>query len=417
VKTLIIGSGGREHALAWKFSCSRSISGLYVAPGNAGTAEIATNVPNLDINDPADLSVFCRKAGVDLVFIGPEEPLARGVVDQLTAQGIPTFGPGRAAAVLESSKSWAKSFMQKYDIPTADYREFTDFDDFRKFFLKSKKRWVLKKNGLAAGKGVLDSGNQRSFLSFAREVLAEDSLVVEEFLEGWEVSVFAGLDGRSYLLFPPATDHKKAHENDTGPNTGGMGAICPVPPVDQGLMSLIERTIVQPTVAGLVREGLMYHGFLFFGLMITARGPVLLEYNVRLGDPETQVLLPVLNADFADIVTALMEGRAASLHLPPADATAVGVVMAAKGYPGPYRKGLQIRLPDRGDTKNQLVFHAATRRGAEGRLLTNGGRCLTVVGLGRDVYQARARAYEAVGEIHFPAGFFRSDIGEKFLKE
>jgi phosphoribosylamine--glycine ligase len=293
LRVLILGSGAREHALAWAFSKSKRISGLFVAPGNAGTENVATNLPDTDPKDHASVARACLDSRIDLVFVGPEAPLAAGIVDYLNNENIPVIGPTKKATKLESSKIFSKNFMMKYGIPTAKAVACRSDEDLLKALSVMKGKVVIKKNGLASGKGVLESDDHKAILAFAQHILAEDSLLVEEFLEGYEISVFAVTDGENYLTLPPCADFKKAGDGDTGPNTGGMGAICPVPWVDSALRKRIEEEIVAPTFRGAKEEGVAYRGILYFGLMITSEGPKVLEYNVRMGDPETQAGQPL----------------------------------------------------------------------------------------------------------------------------
>jgi len=417
VRVLILGNGAREHALAWKFSQSALIAGLYVAPGNAGTAERATNLPEVNPLKSKDVIDACRTYKIDLVFVGPEDPLSAGIVDALAAEKIAAIGPHREAAQLESSKAFSKKFMIRNGVPTAEYREFASFDEFEKYHKKNKKRIVLKKSGLAAGKGVLESEDREEQLAFAESVLSNDVLVAEEFLEGFETSIFAICDGKDYVLLPACMDYKKAGEGNTGPNTGGMGSICPLPILDGKALERIRTEIVDPTFEGLRKENLLYRGVLYFGLMATSAGPKVLEYNVRFGDPETQTLLPLVTSDFGNLWDAVNAGKLASFPLGVSDKAALGVVVASPGYPGKYSKKLTVEIKDRPDDRNLLVFHAATIRNEEGRLLTNGGRCFTVVGIGKDLFEAASKAYGGVGCVRFRGAWYRKDIGKGIIED
>ena len=415
MRVLLLGSGAREHALAWKFSKSKRITGLFIAPGNGGTAELGENLPDIDIAEPTGLIEACAENRINLVFVGPEAPLAAGIVDELSAAGIPVIGPKKDAARLESSKTFSKRFMVRHGIPTAEAKEFESIAPFAEYIDTLEGKAVIKKSGLAAGKGVFESSDQSALKDFGKKVLAGDKLLVEEFLEGYEISVFALFDGKSYLLFPPCSDFKKAGEDDTGPNTGGMGAVCPVPGVGSRLMAEIEKTVIEPTFRGIREDGLDYRGVLYFGLMMTAEGPKLLEYNVRLGDPEAQVLLPLVESDFCNLMEAVNEQKLDSFPLRVSGKSAVGVVVASGGYPGEYRKGLVVEpLPSYSDGK-RLIFHAATTISPKGELLTGGGRCFTAVGIKEEILDARRAAYEAAEQIRFPGSWFRRDIGDKFL--
>lgn len=414
MKILVLGSGGREHALAWKLAAGRRVERVFCLPGNAGTRDVGENVAA----DPMDfeaVAAACASRGIDCVFVGPETPLAAGVVDFLEARGIPAVGPKASSARLEASKAFSKAFMAAHGIPTARASEFRDADAFERHLRSLPKgKTVVKKSGLAAGKGVLESEDVETLLAFGKEALRGDAVVVEEFLEGWEVSVFALTDGKGYRLLPACTDFKKAHDGDRGPNTGGMGSICPVPRVDRALMKRIEQETVAPTFAAMDREGLGYRGILYFGLMVTKDGPKVLEYNARFGDPETQVLLPCMEEDLGDVVDAMIHGTLSAAS-GAASAAALGIVVAAQGYPGSYEKDRLVepipRLPER----EALVFHASTAVSADGRILTSGGRCFTVVGRGRDLAEASRRAYEAVGAVRFPGAWHRGDIGAKHI--
>ncbi|MCX7788269.1 MAG: phosphoribosylamine--glycine ligase [Spirochaetes bacterium] len=412
MRVLILGNGAREHALTWKFSKSKRISALFVAPGNAGTGEIATNLPDVRPTSAEEVIQACRTYRVDLVFIGPEDPLASGIVDALQKEKIPVIGPPAKSAQLEASKAFAKSFMVRNRIPTAEHRTFTSYPELERFLLSTPKRVVLKKSGLAAGKGVLESADQKELLQFARRTLQEDQLVVEEFLDGFETSIFVLCDGSSYQILPPCMDYKKAYDGNQGPNTGGMGSICPVPSVTTSLMNRIQTEVIKPTIEGLDKEGLTYKGVLYLGLMITNEGPKVLEYNVRFGDPETQVLLPLLSIDMGNLAEAIVTGSLHQLPFNSAEKTAVGVVIAAPGYPGTYPKGLPVELDIPKGSDGTLIFHAATQRDPKGNLQTNGGRCFTVVGIGKDIFEASVRAYDVVPRVRFDGAWYRKDIGK-----
>lgn len=415
MKALVLGSGGREHALAWKFSKSRRISGLFIAPGNSGTEELGENIPELDPLDTEAVVQTCRDRKIDFVFVGSEEPLAAGIVDRLSEEGIRAFGPGREAAKLESSKAFAKQFMKRHGIPTAAFREFDSEPEFLSYMASHQGRLVVKKSGLAAGKGVLDSEDHEELTRFGRQALAHDTIVVEDYLVGYELSVFALTDGESWVILPVCSDFKKARDGDSGKNTGGMGAVCPVPTVDSRLFEQINDTIVAPTFRGLAKDGLSYKGVLYFGLMNTADGPLLLEYNVRFGDPEAQVLMPLIDSDLANLLDAVMGQQLREFPLRMSEKSALGVVIASDGYPDKYRKGTLVD-PIPGFPEDEvLVFHASTKTDKSGRLVTGGGRCFTVVGLGSNLLNANVRAYEAAKKIHFDGGWYRHDIGKKFF--
>ncbi|MGA2975729.1 MAG: phosphoribosylamine--glycine ligase [Spirochaetia bacterium] len=429
MKILVLGSGGREHAIAWKLAASRRVRRVFIGPGNAGTENVGTNCPEVNPLIFNTILAACRKNGIDCVFIGPETPLAEGVVDFLSSNGITTIGPGKQAAQLESSKAFSKAFLLRNSLPTAQAVEFSDSSSFERYVHERQgTHLVVKKSGLAAGKGVLDSSNREEILAFGATILKHDRLLVEEFLDGWEVSIFGLSDGRSFIVLPPCTDFKKAHDGDTGPNTGGMGSLCPVPWVDGVLMNRIRAEVIEPTYAALFKEGLGYAGVLYFGLMITSQGPKILEYNVRFGDPETQVLLPMLAQDLGELVEAMGAGTLSRIKCAeyragapdaspsqPGPGAALGVVVASRGYPDHSETGAVVSpIPPQGE-KNSLLFHASTARDAEGSLRTGGGRCFTAVGIGADLREASARAYTAAESVRFDGAWYRRDIGLKFM--
>ena len=416
MKVLILGSGAREHAIAWSFSKSRSITGLFVAPGNAGTDDIAENIPDIDPCDGEMVVNACKKHEIDYVFVGPEAPLAAGVVDALHAAGIKAIGPHQQAAMLESSKAFSKNFMLKYNVPTASAIEIGTPKEFKKEVNSRKGKIVIKKSGLAAGKGVLESDNKEKLLKFGLDILKSDKLLIEEYLVGWEVTIFTFSDGKDYIILPSCADFKKAYDNDEGPNTGGMGAICPVPPLTFQMVEKIKKEIIEPTFAGMEKEGLNYKGILYFGLMITAQGPKLIEYNVRFGDPEAQALLPLILSDFGDLCEAVINGNIKSFPLKISKDTAICVVIAAGGYPGEYKKGTPVHYLPRFKEKYVVIFHASTKFDEENNTVTNGGRCFSVVGLGQDIITANKNAYVAAEEIYFKDSFYRHDIGRKFFE-
>ncbi len=417
MKVLVLGSGAREHAITWKYANSKRISGLYIAPGNCGTGELGINIPDIDIEDSDAVLKLCREFDINHVFVGSEAPLARGIVDSLKKNNIPVFGPHQDSAKLESSKTFSKEFMGKYKIPTADAEEFSDTDKFTEYIKKTEKRIVIKKNGLAAGKGVLESESKDELIEFGKNILKDDTLLVEEFLDGYEVSIFAITDGKDYILLPTCADFKKAGDGDTGLNTGGMGAICPVPIISTEMMEEIKSKIVVPTFSGMEKENLNYQGVLYFGLMITKEGPCLLEYNTRFGDPETQVLLPLIESDFGNLMEAILNQKLSSFPLKISHKSALGVVIASSGYPGDYRTGEKVKPIPVFPEESNLVFHASTVSNEKKDVLTGGGRCFTIVGLGQNILNARTRAYEAANRVDFKGSWYRKDIGKKYFIE
>ncbi len=418
---LLIGSGGREHALAWALQRSPSCDKLLIAPGNPGTARCGTNVV-LDVADHEAVIRFCRTLAVDFVVVGPEAPLVAGLVDDLEAAGIRAFGPTRASAQLEGSKAFTKDLCAEFGIPTAAYRRFTAAAPARAYLKEHGAPVVVKADGLAAGKGVVVAATLREAedavdMMFGGGLGAAGAeVVIEAFLEGEEASFFALCDGTGALPFGTAQDHKRVHDGDRGPNTGGMGAYSPAPALTPDLQAEVMRTIIEPTLKGMRARGTPYRGVLYAGLMLTAEGPKLIEYNARFGDPETQVLMPRLRGDLAAALRAAAEGRLPDAAVSWSDETALTVVMAAKGYPGPVERGSAIRGIERAEARpDVLVFHAGTRETAEG-LVANGGRVLAVTATGPTVAEAQAKAYAAVDAIDWPEGFCRRDIGWRALE-
>ncbi len=419
MKILVVGSGGREHALCWAIAASPLCDKLWCAPGNAGIARDAECVA-IAADDIGRLVDFAKREAVDLVVVGPEQPLVMGLVDRLAEAGIKAFGPSAAAAELEGSKGFMKDLCAKYGIPTAAYGRFKDVGAAHDFIREHGVPIVVKADGLAAGKGVTVARTLDEALNAAEDALVEEKfgaagaeIVIEECLEGEEVSVFALCDGTTALPLVAAQDHKAAFDGDQGPNTGGMGAYSPAPAMTDALLAEVMRTIIRPTIKGMAAEGRPYRGVLFAGLMLTADGPKLLEYNVRFGDPECQVLMMRLKSDIVPALVATVDGELANFDLRWYDDAALTVVMAAKGYPGAYEKGTVIRGVEEADEadENVTIFHAGTKRAPDGALLAAGGRVLNVTALGRNVAEAQARAYRAVDRIDWPQGFCRRDIG------
>ncbi len=413
---LLIGSGGREHALAWALSASPVLTELYCAPGNPGIAEVATCVA-LDVADYDAVIAFCRKQEIGFVVIGPESPLVGGLTDALGVAGVKHFGPSKAAAQLEGSKGFTKDLCAEFAIPTAAYGRFKDAVAAKTYLARQSLPIVVKADGLAAGKGVVIAetrGEAESAIDacFAGAFgVAGSEVVIEEFLEGEEASFFALVDGTHALALATAQDHKRVGDGDTGPNTGGMGAYSPAPVMTDDIVALTMCDIIEPTVAGMRSRGTPFKGLLFAGLMITRDGPKLIEYNVRFGDPETQVLMMRLKSDLLPAMLATADGVLDKLSLHWRHEVALTVVMAANGYPGTPVKGTDIRGLDQARTVDGVqIFHAGTKRDGN-RIVADGGRVLTVTALGATVAEAQARAYDAIARIDWPGGFCRKDIG------
>jgi phosphoribosylamine---glycine ligase len=413
---LLLGSGGREHALAWKMAASPLTDRLFCAPGNAGIAQEA-ECAALDLTDHAAIIAFCRANGIDFVVVGPEAPLCAGIVDDLEAAGIKAFGPSRTAAQLEGSKGFTKDLCRAAGIPTAAYERFRNAPEAKAYVRTRGAPIVVKADGLAAGKGVVVAETLAEAEAAIDMILGGElgaagaELVIEDFLTGEEASFFALCDGEIALPLASAQDHKRAFDGDKGPNTGGMGAYSPAPIVDAAMSARVMGEIIQPTLRAMNRMGAPYKGVLYAGLMIAAGGPKLIEYNVRFGDPECQVLMPLLMSDLVPALLASRDGVLKSLDLRWHPQAALTVVMAAKGYPGAYAKGSVIEgLAEAAAVDGVEIFHAGTKRD-DGRIVANGGRVLNVSALGKTVSEAQARAYAAVARIHWPEGFYRHDIG------
>jgi len=414
---LLLGSGGREHALAWKMAASPLVDRLYCAPGNAGIAQEAECVA-LDIADHAAVIAFCRSHKIDFVVVGPEAPLVAGIVDDLEAAGFKTFGPSKAAAQLEGSKGFTKDLCRAHNIPTGAYERFTAAEPAKAYVRARGAPIVVKADGLAAGKGVVVAQTvaeaEAAIDMICRTLGAE--LVIEEFLVGEEVSFFVLSDGEHALPLATAQDHKRVFDGDRGPNTGGMGAYSPAPVMTPDLTARTLDEIIKPTIRAMKQMGMPYRGVLYLGVMITADGPKLYEYNARFGDPETQALMLRLKSDLVPALMASRDGMLKSFDLRWYDDAAITVVMAAKGYPGDYQRGAVIEgLDAAGEVDSVEIFHAGTKRD-NGRVLANGGRVLNVSALGKTVGEAQARAYAAVDRIRWPDGFCRRDIGWRAVK-
>ena len=419
MKILIVGSGGREHAIAWKVSQSPLAEKIYCAPGNAGIAEVAECV-DIGAMEFDKLASFAKEKAIDLTIIGMDDPLVGGIVDVFEAQGLRVFGPRKNAAILEGSKAFSKDLMKKYHIPTAAYETFDDPRKAEEHLKTAKFPIVLKADGLALGKGVLICNTLEEALEGVKTIMldkkfgsAGNHMVIEEFMTGREVSVLSFVDGKTIKTMASAQDHKRAKDGDQGLNTGGMGNFSPTPFYTKEVDDFCRKYIFQPTVDAMAAEGREFKGVIFFGLMLTPEGPKVLEYNARFGDPEAQVVLPRMENDMVEVVEACIDGRLDQIDLKFKEDAAVCVVLASDGYPVSYEKGLPIRgLENFKGRDGYYVFHAGTKFGPEGQVLTNGGRVLGVTALGKDLKEARKNAYEAVDWVDFDNKYYRHDIGK-----
>lgn len=421
MNVLLIGSGGREHALAWKIAQSPLVDTLYCAPGNPGIAQAATCV-DIGVKDLDALAAFAREHRVDLTVVGPEDPLAHGIVDWFAAQGLQAFGPTAAATQLESSKIFAKAFMRRHGIPTAEYAEFDDPEAAIAYVKRQGAPIVVKADGLAAGKGVTVARDVAEAVRAIREAMIDHvfggagaKVVIEECLVGEEASILAFADGKTVVPMIPSQDHKPAYDGDQGPNTGGMGAYSPTPVVTRAILDETVRTVLRPCVEGMARDGIPYQGCLYAGLMITDRGPKVIEFNCRFGDPETQVVVPQLKSDLVPLLLACCDGTLGRAPIAWHDGACVTVVMASGGYPKDYPKGKRITGVEEAERDPDVtVFHAGTKRqGAD--LVTHGGRVLNVTAIGPDIASTIAKAYAGVKKISFEGAHYRTDIGAKAL--
>lgn len=418
MKVLVIGGGGREHAICWKLSKSPKVDELYCAPGNAGIAEVAKCV-DIGVMDFEKMADFAKKEAFDLVVVGPDDPLAGGIVDVLEEKGLRVFGPRKNAAILEGSKAFSKDLMKKYGIPTAAYETFDTPEAALKYLETAPVPIVLKADGLALGKGVLICNTREEAKEGVKTLMldkqfghAGDRIVVEQFMTGREVSVLSFVDGKTVKIMTSAQDHKRAKDGDQGLNTGGMGTFSPSPFYTKEVDEFCKKYIYQATVDAMKAEGREFKGIIFFGLMLTADGPKVLEYNARFGDPETQVVLPRMKNDIVDVFEACVDGTLDQIDLQFEDNAAVCVVLASDGYPEHYEKGKKITgLENFKDKDGYYVFHAGSKFDAEGNILTNGGRVLGVTATGKDLKEARANAYKATEWIHFENKYMRHDIG------
>jgi phosphoribosylamine---glycine ligase len=423
MRVLVVGGGGREHALTWKIAQSPLVEGIWCAPGNAGMAALAECV-SISAEDVEALAAFAREKKIDLTVVGPEAPLVAGIADLFIARGLPVFGPGREAAQMEGSKDFAKQLMLEAGVPTGKAEVFTDYDAAEACIRNGRAPYVVKADGLAAGKGVIIAQDDRAAYEALRTCFmdrsfgaAGDKVLIEEFLEGQEVSILCFVDGEDVLPMAPAQDYKRIGDGDSGPNTGGMGSYSPVPVLSADAYRHAVEEILRPTARALAGRGIDYRGILYAGIILTADGPKVLEYNVRFGDPETQAVLPRLESDIVETMLAVAEGRLAGESLRWKDDPCVTVVIASGGYPSDYAKGYPITgLEEAGALAGVTVFHAGTSSGDRGQVLTNGGRVLNVSAHGADFAAARARAYEAAGKIDFKDIYYRTDIALRTLE-
>ena len=418
MKVLIVGSGGREHAIATSVKKSSRVSKIYCAPGNAGIGEIAELAP-IGAMEFDKIVAFAKEKEIDLVIVGMDDPLVGGLVDELEAAGIRTFGPRKKAAILEGSKAFSKDLMKKYNIPTAAYETFDDPQEAMKYLETSEYPIVLKADGLALGKGVLICEDKEQAMAGVKEIMqdkkfgsAGNRMVVEEFMTGREVSVLSFVDGKTIKIMSSAQDHKRAKDGDQGLNTGGMGTFSPSPFYTAEVDEFCKKYVYQATVDAMAAEGREFKGVIFFGLMLTPKGPRVLEYNARFGDPEAQVVLPRMKNDIIDVVEACIDGNLDKIDLQFEDNAAVCVVLASDGYPLAYDKGFEIEGLDDFDNEQYFCFHAGTKKNEAGKIVTNGGRVLGITAKGDDLKQARANAYEATKRISFANKYMRNDIGK-----
>jgi len=418
---LLLGSGGREHALAWKMKQSPLCHQLFIAPGNGGTGMVGTNVP-IGVNDFEAIETFVHQNQIDLIVVGPEDPLVNGVYDYFTEKGIAVIGPSKAAAQLEGSKAFSKKFMQRQGIPTAAYEEFTaeNFEGGKAYLAQHALPIVLKADGLAAGKGVvICATHEEAQQVFAEMILnkqfgeASSRVVVEQFLSGIEISVFVLTDGKDYKIIGHAKDYKRIGEGDMGLNTGGMGCVSPVPFADEVFMQKVVSRIIEPTINGFHAEGLVYKGFVFFGLISVAGEPFVIEYNCRMGDPETEVVMPRLRSDLVDLLMKLNNGTLADATVEIDERAAATVMAVSEGYPGDYEKGRPMQLPDTIPV-DSMLFHAGTKLQNDGKLVTNGGRVIAATAIAPTIQLAAAKAKLLIDEVQYDGLYYRKDIGYEF---
>ena len=413
MKILLVGSGGREHAIAWKLAKSEKVSKIFVAPGNGGTA-IENKCENVNITDIDELVVFVRENNIDLTFVGPEDPLTKGITDKFKAAGLRCFGPDSKGAKLEGSKAFSKDFMRKYGVKTAQYGTFTECSEAKDYLENCEYPIVIKADGLAAGKGVVIAETKEEAMNTIDDFMISDifkgagqKVVIEEFLEGVEASILSITDGKTLIPFISGKDHKQIFDGDKGPNTGGMGVLAPNPFVTEEVMKDFEENIVANTLRGIQEEGFDFKGIIFFGLMITKKGTYLLEYNVRMGDPETQSVLTLMESDLVELIEAALREELDKTTVKWKDGVCINVVLASNGYPGNFTKGYEITIDEKVKDK---VFLAGAKL-EDGVLKTNGGRVLSVIGCGSNVQEARKEAYENIKYVNFKDSYCRTDIG------
>ncbi len=423
MKVLMVGSGGREHVMAWKIAQSPLLTKLFVAPGNAGIAQIA-ECPSIPADDLPALLDFAKKEKIGLTVVGPEAPLVAGIVDEFQKEGLAIFGPSKAAALLEGSKAFAKDQMTKFGIPTAEYEVFSNINEAKHYVIETEMPVVIKADGLAQGKGVMICESSQEAVAALTRIMAEgifahagNKVVVEKKLEGEELSVLAISDGEKIIPLATAQDHKRAYDHDRGPNTGGMGAYSPCPFVsDEKTAEIVDR-VIRPMVRGMAREGLSYRGVLYAGVMLTKTGPYVLEYNCRFGDPEAQAILPRLKSDLLPVLSQVAEGSLSQESLEWHEKACISIVLASGGYPGFYHKGYVIHGIEKfQDQQEMVIFHAGTALNTSGHFITSGGRVLAVTALGENLKGAHDKAYSAINQIHFEGGFYRRDIGGRALE-
>ena len=418
MKVLILGSGAKAHAMAWALEKSHLITGLYVAPGNSGTAEIAENIDSINPDKPAEVVELCKSLSIDHCLVGTAPAQRSGVTEALEAAGINAFGANAKAAQLEQDRLYARSFMQRYDIPTTSVEVFSEFGTFKEYIESRRdEHLVVKRNRPFSNQNVFDSRDSERLIEFGKEMLKDSSVLVEQFEPGYNLTISAFIDGENHIILPPASDYTKALDNDTGAITNGMGAICPVPILSEKTYSKILTEIIEPTFEGLKKEGLRYKGVFFFSLLIQEDAAKVTSYHVKFGNPEAQVILPLIKSDFGNLLRAVENGNLGQFHLELSNKSAVGVVIAAEGYPERSPESVAVHVEPVYPQRNSLLFHGATHKNGDGLIYTNGGRCFTVVGLGDNIVKANTHAYDGIQRVSFPGAWNRKDIGNKFFEE